>query len=223
MVEEIDLGFRVREGIGLPAIDAVAQANRSARHRFDECVFSRFYQGVIEPEKAKGGSIKSILARTWTDGEINVASSSSLSHTYIFATINERFKAHQSSPYDVSVAECSLVFPSEVIRRSNIAFLQAAVRALDKSQTERFAPFLDLSDTYLRSDFLESYEVLHPHFNSRFSHAYVELTDWYYLHQLVSRNLELKQLETTGPSDEVDRQTQTFIPVAKIYGNSKDH
>ena len=200
-LEEIDLGFRVLEGIGLPAIDAVVQANRSARRRFDECVVSHFYQVVIAPEKVKGGSRKSILGRTWSDGEVEVAKSSSLDHAYIFATINKRFDTSRSSPDDVSEESCSVVFSREVIRRSNITFFQDAVTLLDKAEATRIRPFLDLSDTYLRNDFLQSYEILHSRFTFGLSNAYVEVGDPEYIKKLVLNNPELKRLETTTDVD----------------------
>ena len=91
--EEIDLGFRLLERIGVRAIDATVQANRTARKRYDSYLTSTFCDQFHAKWK-QGDHIQRRETDVLTDPSIiepiekSIAAQFSLKQRYVFALLN---------------------------------------------------------------------------------------------------------------------------------------
>jgi hypothetical protein len=153
--EEVDIGFRLLEGIGPASFSFVADANRSARLRYDDLFFERYASALAEirdkTEKA-GGKIGGIFM----DPQGMVVEGDSLDPEYDFAMFDKRAREHGvpqiSQPLPSGGQELALRqnLAAAVILRSNLT-----IRNCFSTPGCHMPSDLDLTETYLERDIAE--------------------------------------------------------------------
>ncbi len=160
-LEEIDLGFRLLERIGFNAIDVTAQANRSARRRYDDYLYRIYSMRKAQPNNRI--TLDTPLFRRIDIWEEGVASDTTLDHSYVFAVINKRLRDIDEKQMQERSAvpepgdepkgtggPSRLDLVISVIERSNLTMI-SELKGLKPGSSN-----VDLSETYLTDAFLNS-------------------------------------------------------------------
>jgi hypothetical protein len=150
--EEIDLGFRLYEHIGPAAWSYVAEVNRSARRRYDECLLERYSHLLKKdaPGKTEPGSATGVDINV-TDVEHHVASEDSLDFEYDFATINRMLSKGESSEIKHTAQESAALAAQRILAAAEISRSNQVLRGYIGARSGGLPRHMDLSGTYLES------------------------------------------------------------------------
>jgi len=157
--EEIDLGFRLYEHIGPSAWSYVAEVNKSARRRYDQCLLERYSHLLKKegPSKTEPGTAATI-DNSITEVEHYVASEDSLDFEYDFATINRMLSKGDSSEIKHTSQESVALAAQRILAAAEISRSNQVLRGYIGTHSSELPRHMDLSGTYL-----ESATVLDPY------------------------------------------------------------
>jgi hypothetical protein len=150
--EEIDLGFRLYEHIGASAWSYVAEVNRSARRRYDECLLERYSHLLKRDATSKTEPGTAPEMDTGIPGvENHIASGDSLDFEYDFATINRMRSQGDSSEIKHTSQESAALAAQRILAAAEISRSNQGLRGYIGSHSSELPKHMDLSGTYLES------------------------------------------------------------------------
>lgn len=178
--EEVDLGFKLLESIGAPALETAVDANRAARRKYDDYILSRFYLLRDARAKLPASSPRSAYLDQQEAIEIETAKDTNLDRSYVYALINQRVESygdHGSPPIqgEKDVRYMRFLMAMAVIERSNIAFARMLP---NPPSSNRGLVVVDFDKTYLQSSLLGSKQLTNRKLYVRAVGAFVGLDDF---------------------------------------------
>jgi hypothetical protein len=204
--EEIDLGFRLYEQIGPSAWSYVAQVNRSARRRYDECLFARFSSEFnkraskeVNPELA---SPRRLIARIG-ETEAGILNTKSLDEDYNFATLNRKIQSSPGSVIQVAPElaglESDALRAQQSLAADEISRSNQALRGYLGKHHGELPEHMDLSGTYLENGtvFDPYHGILPAIANAYTSGAYLSRVDARELKGFLYDSPEFSRVATT--------------------------
>ena len=149
--DEIDIGFRLMERIGAGAFSFVADANRSARRRYDDLLFQKVAHIAArerESEKAHPDQAMDFPIEVYF---YRATAGDSLDPEYDFATLNARtqigaLEVPNPDPLEERKIALDQDLAAAVILRSNLTFRNCLTHQCNLPSG------LDLTETYIASD-----------------------------------------------------------------------